>query len=150
MLRRGAEGSERLLRRSRNELCRHQHDRLSGQCLQARAERQLHGNDDPERQRQPDPESLNQSWQGGLTPAHAPSKGEVVMAPSHDPHTPVPPRAGVGLKAEHYREIVETGPDIGFFEVHAENYMGAGGPPHRYLTTIRDRDRKSTRLNSSP
>src|SRR3546814_6602420 len=74
-----------------------------------------------------------------LTPAHAPSKGEVVMAPSHDPHTPVPPRAGVGLKAEHYREIVETGPDIGFFEVHAENYMGAGGPPHRYLTTIRDR-----------
>src|SRR3546814_437013 len=61
------------------------------------------------------------------------------MAPSHDPHTPVPPRAGVGLKAEHYREIVETGPDIGFFEVHAENYMGAGGPPHRYLTTIRDR-----------
>src|SRR3546814_1566260 len=76
MLRRGAEGSERLLRRSRNELCRHQHDRLSGQCLQARAERQLHGNDDPERQRQPDPESLNQSWQGGLTPAHAPSRSE--------------------------------------------------------------------------
>jgi uncharacterized protein (UPF0276 family) len=30
-------------------------------------------------------------------------------------------------------------PDIGFFEVHAENYMGAGGPPHRYLGEIRDR-----------
>jgi uncharacterized protein (UPF0276 family) len=51
----------------------------------------------------------------------------------------VPPRAGVGLKAEHYRTIVETLPDIGFFEVHAENYMGAGGPPHRYLTAIRER-----------
>lgn len=47
-------------------------------------------------------------------------------------------RAGVGLKAEHYRTIVATRPDIGFFEVHAENYMGAGGPPHRYLTEIRN------------
>jgi uncharacterized protein (UPF0276 family) len=48
-------------------------------------------------------------------------------------------RAGVGLKAEHYRTILESTPDVGFFEVHAENYMGAGGPPHRYLTAIRER-----------
>jgi len=52
---------------------------------------------------------------------------------------PIPPRGGVGLKAEHYRTIIETRPDIGFFEVHAENYMGAGGPPHRYLSAIRER-----------
>ena len=51
----------------------------------------------------------------------------------------IPARAGVGLKAPHYRTILETQPDIGFFEVHAENYMGAGGPPHRYLTEIRTR-----------
>ena len=51
---------------------------------------------------------------------------------------PIPPCAGVGLKPEHYRTIIETTPHIGFFEVHAENYMGAGGPPHRYLTQIRD------------
>ncbi|TPJ76705.1 DUF692 domain-containing protein [Mesorhizobium sp. B2-6-2] len=50
----------------------------------------------------------------------------------------IPPRAGVGLKPQHYREILETGPDIGFFEVHAENYMGAGGPPHRYLAAVRE------------
>ncbi|TAM98408.1 MAG: DUF692 domain-containing protein [Rhizobiaceae bacterium] len=50
----------------------------------------------------------------------------------------IPSRAGVGLKPEHYRTILETAPDIGFFEVHAENYMGAGGPPHRYLTEIRN------------
>jgi uncharacterized protein len=50
----------------------------------------------------------------------------------------VPRRAGVGLKAEHYKTILETSPSVGFFEVHAENYMGAGGPPHRYLTEIRD------------
>lgn len=60
-----------------------------------------------------------------------------------DPHiatctTGLPPRAGVGLKSEHYRTIIETRPDIGFFEVHAENYMGAGGPPHRYLTAVRE------------
>ena len=55
----------------------------------------------------------------------------------------IPPRGGVGLKAEHYRTILETLPDIGFFEVHAENYMGAGGPPHRYLSAIRERYRLS-------
>lgn len=51
----------------------------------------------------------------------------------------MPRRSGVALKAEHYRTIVETQPDIGFFEVHAENYMGAGGPPHRYLSAVRER-----------
>ncbi|TAM08546.1 MAG: DUF692 family protein, partial [Paraburkholderia sp.] len=51
----------------------------------------------------------------------------------------IPPRAGVGLKADHYKTVLDTCPDVGFFEVHAENYMGAGGPPHRYLAAIRDR-----------
>jgi uncharacterized protein len=49
----------------------------------------------------------------------------------------LPRRAGVGLKAEHFRTILESRPDVGFFEVHAENYMGAGGPPHRFLSAIR-------------
>lgn len=52
---------------------------------------------------------------------------------------PIPARAGVGLKAEHYQTIIETSPDIGWFEVHPENYMGDGGPPHRYLSEIADR-----------
>jgi hypothetical protein len=47
--------------------------------------------------------------------------------------------AGVGLKPQHYREILDARPDVGFFEVHAENYMGDGGPPHRYLEAIRAR-----------
>ncbi len=50
----------------------------------------------------------------------------------------LPTRAGVGLKSEHFRTIIVAKPEIGFFEVHAENYMGAGGPPHRYLTAIRE------------
>ena len=53
-------------------------------------------------------------------------------------HT-LPARAGVGLKPEHYQEILATQPAIGFFEVHAENYMVPGGPFHHYLTRIRER-----------
>ena len=48
----------------------------------------------------------------------------------------IPARAGVGLKAQHYKQILEERPDVGFFEVHAENYMGDGGPPLRYLEAI--------------
>ncbi|MEN3149898.1 DUF692 domain-containing protein [Neorhizobium sp. IRAMC:178] len=50
--------------------------------------------------------------------------------------TTLPARAGMGLKPEHYEIILASRPDVGFFEVHAENYMGAGGPPHRYLEAI--------------
>ncbi|MFS8183022.1 DUF692 domain-containing protein [Pseudovibrio denitrificans] len=49
----------------------------------------------------------------------------------------LPARGGVGLKADHYRTILNEKPDMGFFEIHAENYMGAGGPPHGYLEAIR-------------
>nr|WP_236674218.1 DUF692 domain-containing protein [Paraburkholderia hospita] len=55
---------------------------------------------------------------------------------SPDARCRLPTRTGVGLKAEHYRAVLESRPDIGFFEVHAENYMGAGGPPHRFLSAI--------------
>ena len=48
-------------------------------------------------------------------------------------------KSGVGLKAQHYRTILDSSPVVGFFEVHAENFMGAGGPPHRYLEAIRAR-----------
>jgi len=48
----------------------------------------------------------------------------------------LPVRAGLGLKPEHIEEILTTRPDVGFFEVHAENYMGDGGAPHRALAEI--------------
>ncbi|MFO2463904.1 DUF692 domain-containing protein [Pseudomonas sp. 15FMM2] len=50
----------------------------------------------------------------------------------------LPRRAGLGLKHEHFHEVLDTRPDIGFFEVHAENYMVAGGPFHHYLGLIRE------------
>lgn len=50
----------------------------------------------------------------------------------------LPPRAGLGLKTGHFREVLGSQPDIGFFEVHAENYMVAGGPFHHFLGSIRE------------
>ena len=50
---------------------------------------------------------------------------------------PIPASAGVGLKAQHVQDIFESQPDLGWFEVHAENYMGEGGLPHHSLSQIR-------------
>jgi uncharacterized protein len=45
--------------------------------------------------------------------------------------------AGTSFKHEHLVAIRAEHKGRGFFEVHAENYMGAGGPPHRALETLR-------------
>jgi uncharacterized protein (UPF0276 family) len=45
----------------------------------------------------------------------------------------------LGLKPQHFIEILETLPDLGFFEIHAENYLVVGGPFHHYLRRIRER-----------
>jgi uncharacterized protein (UPF0276 family) len=50
----------------------------------------------------------------------------------------LPLRAGIGLKPRHFGEILNTTPDVGFFEIHAENYLVAGGPFHHYLGAIRE------------
>ena len=51
----------------------------------------------------------------------------------------LPPRAGVGFKPQHFKDIIAAPQPLGFFEVHAENYMGAGGPPHAQLGALRGR-----------
>ena len=51
----------------------------------------------------------------------------------------LPACAGVGFKPAHFRDIVAAAQPVGFFEVHAENYMGAGGPPHAQLAALRER-----------
>ena len=50
----------------------------------------------------------------------------------------IPQRAGVGLKSCHYDDILDGKPDLGWFEIHAENYMGDGGMPHHALSKIRN------------
>mgnify|MGYP001810266782 CR=1 FL=1 len=53
---------------------------------------------------------------------------------------PSPPlvaaQAGIGLKARHAAEILALRPRLAFLEIHAENYMGDGGPPHRWLSAL--------------
>ncbi len=50
----------------------------------------------------------------------------------------LPCRAGAGFKPQHADQILADDFRIGFLEVHAENYMGAGGHPHRILTRMRE------------
>ena len=49
----------------------------------------------------------------------------------------IPVQAGIGLRAQHYHEVVETRPVTGWFEVHSENYLGDGGPPLHFLEQVR-------------
>jgi uncharacterized protein len=56
---------------------------------------------------------------------------------AHGAAGPLPGRAGVGFKPEHFEAILAGPRQVGFFEVHAEAYMGDGGPPHRRLEAIR-------------
>ena len=46
---------------------------------------------------------------------------------------------GVGLKSEHMLQVIESQPDLAFFEIHAENYMTAGGNHMRFLDAIVER-----------
>lgn len=46
--------------------------------------------------------------------------------------------AGTSFKHQHLQAILADAAAGGFFEIHAENYMGAGGPPHAALTRIRE------------
>jgi len=61
------------------------------------------------------------------------SAAELRRLPVHS----VAGQAGTSFKHEHLAAILADDKPKGFFEVHAENYMGAGGPPHRALKTIR-------------
>ena len=58
-------------------------------------------------------------------------------ATSRFPAHPIAGLAGTSFKHQHLPAILAEGKQDGFFEVHAENYMGAGGPPHEALARIR-------------
>jgi uncharacterized protein len=58
-------------------------------------------------------------------------------AASRFPAYSIAGRAGTSLKHEHLQAIMADEKRDRFFEIHAENYMGAGGPPHAALSQIR-------------
>jgi uncharacterized protein (UPF0276 family) len=51
----------------------------------------------------------------------------------------LPARAGIGFKPQHFDAILADDAPIGFVEIHAENYMGAGGAPHAQLRRLCER-----------
>lgn len=51
--------------------------------------------------------------------------------------TSLPAAVGVGYKPQHFAAIMNAPGGLGFFEIHAENYMGAGGRPHAELSALR-------------
>ena len=56
------------------------------------------------------------------------------LAPSR-----LPLRPGVGYKPQHFSDILATDHPVGWLEIHAENYMGAGGRPIAQLRALADR-----------
>ncbi len=54
------------------------------------------------------------------------------------PHTELPTAPGVGYKAQHFRDILESPGTVKWLEIHAENYMGAGGRPLAQLRRLRE------------
>jgi uncharacterized protein (UPF0276 family) len=45
-------------------------------------------------------------------------------------------RTGIGLRSEHYQDVIAERPAVGFFEIYSENCFGPGAAPHRYFETI--------------
>jgi uncharacterized protein (UPF0276 family) len=69
----------------------------------------------------------------GLAMRSAAQASAVLRFPAHS----IAGRVGTSLKHEHLPAILAEGKRDRFFEVHAENYMGAGGPSHAALNQIR-------------
>ena len=64
------------------------------------------------------------------------------MSVAREPRTDPRPQFlgfGLGLRAEHYADILDGEPAIDWFEAISENYMVPGGQPLRMLDRIRER-----------
>ena len=45
--------------------------------------------------------------------------------------------AGIGLRSQHFPDVLETPPDVGWLEIHSENFIAIGGPRLRALEQVR-------------
>ncbi|MEL6206856.1 MAG: DUF692 domain-containing protein [Pseudomonadota bacterium] len=55
------------------------------------------------------------------------------------PRTDLPPAPGVGFKATHFEAVMADPGPVRWLEIHAENYMGAGGRPIAQLRALAER-----------
>jgi uncharacterized protein len=60
---------------------------------------------------------------------HARHSSPPCSAAQNAERSPVPAKAGIGLRFPHHRLVAETRPSTAWFEVHTENYMGGGTAP---------------------
>lgn len=54
------------------------------------------------------------------------------------PPTRLPTRAGIGLRAPHYQQVLHQQPELGWVEVHSENFFD-GGMPLAMLQRVAER-----------
>ncbi len=62
---------------------------------------------------------------------------EIQALPSRSPDGPLTHPVGVGLRSVHYQEMLDRLPDLGWLEIHPENYF-CGGVHRHYLDQIRE------------
>jgi uncharacterized protein len=55
------------------------------------------------------------------------------------PRPGLPKRPGVGYKPQHFNDILANAAPVEWLEIHAENYMGAGGRPLAQLRHLAER-----------
>ena len=53
--------------------------------------------------------------------------------------THAPAGSGIGFRSRHYRDFLDGEPDVGWLEVHSENYFGDGGFDLHVLEHVRAR-----------
>ncbi|MFD1344143.1 MNIO family bufferin maturase [Litorisediminicola beolgyonensis] len=57
----------------------------------------------------------------------------------HAPRQTLPLAPGIGFKSAHFAELAEAPGPVSWIEIHAENYMGAGGRPLAQLRALAER-----------
>ncbi|HYP90445.1 MAG TPA: DUF692 domain-containing protein, partial [Polyangiaceae bacterium] len=50
-----------------------------------------------------------------------------------------PDALGLGLRVPHYGPVLEHWPDVGYFEIISENFLGDAAPARRHLDLVRER-----------
>ena len=59
---------------------------------------------------------------------------DATQKPNRLPNAP-----GVGYKPQHFKDLMDDPGPVAWVEIHAENYMGAGGRPHAQLRALQER-----------
>jgi uncharacterized protein (UPF0276 family) len=107
--------------------------------MEVRCQGHLCGHEDAKGHGIVEADDLNNPLLRGVRNKRAPRFIKEIDEPMAMRTSVLPPESGVGFKPQHFNDIREERQPLGFFEVHAENYMGAGGAPHAQLKTLRER-----------